>query len=576
MTEDEAKAVAAVAARCLTWSGWRRWEPVMRYGRLFTPGMGTHAVDAWGMSPDSAGRKACRLAVDSGLLYAEGFAGYPRAEGVSHPWEWAWCLDGESVVDPAADRQGTAFFGVALRPQYMRRVRAAQRGDDGGEGFRWAFTRGDREIPPLDPAADLVLDLGRDIPSSVREWALTAERHPGPARMPPDWVLAELLGTADADPAVQDRFRGLFAGRVDRRRALGPVLSGPYARFLIRSADWFDSAHWPNHGMALQCAGQTGGAFSDDGEIVGMIREGDSLATLMRMADEHRTRCEWETSSTAGEEETGEPAYTPAEVRLQSDGRTFAVLRRLDYNVWDAWLRPSSTDSEAAGARVTRNGVSYEVAFAAVFRAMGDAMPTHFATVYAEEQPDPTPYPPFVPTPELWGQPEARLPMSYERHIFRNGMSLFECGQTGGPHSREGSPLGVGGDGTSLAALIQVVDEKRAISEWTLCPEDERKNPELTVQKNAEVDLCWGQGGEEYFAALHRLADGTWDAWLTPSHAPVAGREEPTELLTPEGVSYELALAAIFRTMGDDMPAGFGLNYLDVRITPGLPGPAQG
>ena len=98
-------------------------------------------------------------------------------------------------------------------------------------------------------------------------------------------------------------------------------------------------------------------------------------------------------------------------------------------------------------------------------------------------------------------------------------------------------------------------------------------DPELTVQKNAEVDLCWGMGGEKYFAALHRLADGTWDAWLTPSH--VYSREEPTELLTPAGVSYEMALAAIFRAMGDDMPTGFGLNYLDTRITPGLPGPAQ-
>jgi hypothetical protein len=25
--------------------------------------------------------------------------------------------------------------------------------------------------------------------------------------------------------------------------------------------------------------------------------------------------------------------------------------------------------------------------------------------------------------------------------------------------------------------------------------------------------------------------------------------------------------------MGDDMPTGFGVNYLDRRITPGLPGP---
>jgi hypothetical protein len=89
--------------------------------------------------------------------------------------------------------------------------------------------------------------------------------------------------------------------------------------------------------------------------------------------------------------------------------------------------------------------------------------------------------------------------------------------------------------------------------------------------------LCWGQGGEAYFAALHCFANGTWDAWVTPSHADISHlrREEPNELLTPTGVSYELALAAVFRALGDDMPAGFGLNYLDRRITPGLPGPAQ-
>ena len=588
LTEDEAKAVAAVAARCLTWSGWRRWEPVMRYGRLFAPGSDTRALDAWGMSPDSAGRKAYQLAVDSDLLYAEGFAGYPRAQGVSRPWEWAWCVDGETVLDPAADRQGTAFFGVALRPQYMRRVHTAQRGDDGSEEFRWAFTRGDREIPPPDPATDLALDFGRDIPPSVREWALTAEKHPGPARMPPEWVLAELLGTADAGPDVQDRhevvvnlfgadaagsaptvqnrFHGMFVSPSKLRQTPDPAPAGPYARLLVRHADWFSS------GMALQCAGDTGGVFSDDGEIVGMIRDGDSLATLMRMADEHRSHCEWETSVTG--EKAEQPAFTPAEARFHADGRTFAVLRRLDYNVWDAWLHPKAADDEAAGVRVTRNGVSYEMAFAAVCRAMGAAMPMEFARLYAGEQPDPTPYPPFVPTPELWGQPEARLPMSYERQIIRNGMRLLECGQIAGTHG-DATSLGGGVDGTSLAALIELAEENRPNTEWTLCPEDERSDPELTVQKNAEVDLCWVRGGEDFFAALHRLDDGTWDAWLRPSSVSVAESERPIELLTPVGVSYEMALAAVFRAMGDDMPTGFGLNYLDVRITPGLPGPAH-
>ena len=69
MTEDEAKAVAAVAARCLTWSGWRRWGLVMRYGRLFAPGIDA-ARDDSGMFPDQAGRRAYRLAVGAGLLYA--------------------------------------------------------------------------------------------------------------------------------------------------------------------------------------------------------------------------------------------------------------------------------------------------------------------------------------------------------------------------------------------------------------------------------------------------------------------------------------------------------------------------
>lgn len=109
---------------------------------------------------------------------------------------------------------------------------------------------------------------------------------------------------------------------------------------MVRWADWFSS------GMALQCAGNAGGAYSDDGDIVGMIHDGDTVATLMRMADEHRPRCGWETSD-AGEEAV-EPAWTPAEARLESAGRTFAVLRRLDYHVWDAWLRPAAPGGEAA------------------------------------------------------------------------------------------------------------------------------------------------------------------------------------------------------------------------------------
>jgi hypothetical protein len=554
MTEDEAKAVAAVAAQCLTWSGWRRWEPVMRYGRLFTPG--TDAVAGRRGMPRDPGRKAWRLAVDSGLLYAEGYAAYPSAGAGGFPRPWAWCLDGETVVDPAAPRPGTAFFGVALRPQYMRRVHAAQRGDDDSEGFLWAFTRGDQENPPLDPAADIASDLGRDIPSAVREWALTAERHPWPARRPPDWVLAELLGGDGPDPAGQDRIRGLFVPSLSQpaQDPPPPPSPGPYARYLVRFADWFNS------GMALQCGGQADGADREDAHIVGMIHDGDSVATLMRMADEHRPRCEHETA-VAGEA-AEKPAYTPAEARLQSAGRTFAVLRRLEYHTWDAWLRP-------AGRRVTRNGVSYEMAFAAVFRAMGAAMPADFTTVYAGEQPDPAS---FAPADGLSAPPGSRLPMSYERHLIRPGgfdghdMTLQESGRTAGINGSEGSNLEGGvANGTSLAALIQVAGERWPIDVWTVCPADERVDPELTVQKNAEVILRWGPG---YFAALQRVADGTWDALVVPSRVRAPGGEKPTELLTPLGVSYEMALAAVFRAMGDNMPTGFEVGYLDRRITP--------
>lgn len=62
--------------------------------------------------------------------------------------------------------------------------------------------------------------------------------------------------------------------------------STSYAWYQVRRGDWFDS------GVALQCSGQTGGVFTDDGTILGKIRDGDGLDTLIRMADEHRPRCE--------------------------------------------------------------------------------------------------------------------------------------------------------------------------------------------------------------------------------------------------------------------------------------------
>jgi hypothetical protein len=58
------------------------------------------------------------------------------------------------------------------------------------------------------------------------------------------------------------------------------------------------------------------------------------------------------------------------------------VLHRLDYQVWDAWQHPSHLEEQAVTgeppALLTRNGVSYEMALVAVFRAMGEEMPEEF------------------------------------------------------------------------------------------------------------------------------------------------------------------------------------------------------
>ena len=83
---------------------------------------------------------------------------------------------------------------MALRTGYVRRVHEAQRQDDGSDGFERVFMAPyDENHPPLDPAADIARDLGRDIPSRVRDWALTAEPPSGSDPAAPAWVLDVLL-----------------------------------------------------------------------------------------------------------------------------------------------------------------------------------------------------------------------------------------------------------------------------------------------------------------------------------------------------------------------------------------------
>jgi hypothetical protein len=363
MTEDEAQTVAALAAACV-WGARRRWGLVMRYGRLFAPG--TEAGGgAYPMIPALAGKNAYQLALNSGLLYAEGYA--CRPPGI--PWGLAWCLDGETVVDPGFSEPSTAYFGVALRPDYVRRVHEAWRRDDGSDGFMWVFKAFHEINPPLDPSTDIVPDLGRDIPSGVRDWALTAEPPSDGDQEAPAWVLDELLALRSHDMEPSEA-----------------PLPMSYARYLIRRDDGFDS------GMSLACSGQTGGIYSDNATILDQIQDGDSLDTLIRMADEHRQRCEW---AECPDDEREHPELTVqkrAEVHLRwvsgflRADRSFAVLHRLDYNVWDAWLHPLRIQGQIRiqeqPVLLTRNGVSYEMALMAVFRAMGDEMPEEFAVSY--------------------------------------------------------------------------------------------------------------------------------------------------------------------------------------------------
>jgi hypothetical protein len=158
-----------------------------------------------------------------------------------------------------------------------------------------------------------------------------------------------------------------------------------YARYLIRRADHFDS------GMVLECSGRTGGVYSDNRTTLDKIQDGDSLDTLIRMADEHRPRCEWAVCPGDERERPELTVQKRAKVHLRwvrglEADKSFAVLHRLDYNVWDAWLVPLRMQGQIPVQEqpvlVTRNGVSYEMALMAVFRAMGEQMPEEFAVVY--------------------------------------------------------------------------------------------------------------------------------------------------------------------------------------------------
>lgn len=157
-----------------------------------------------------------------------------------------------------------------------------------------------------------------------------------------------------------------------------------YARYLIGRDE--------GAGMTLSCSGRTGGVCSDNGTTLDVIQDGDSLDTLIRMADEHRPQCEWALCPGDEREHPELTVQKRAEVHLRwvsgyEADISFGVLHRLDHNVWDGWVVPLRMQGqipvEEEPVLVTRNGVSYEMALMAIFRAMGEKMPEEFAVVIA-------------------------------------------------------------------------------------------------------------------------------------------------------------------------------------------------
>jgi hypothetical protein len=232
---------------------------------------------------------------------------------------------------------------------------------------------------PLDPATDIILDLGRDIPSWIREWGVSAQ-HPLDYAEPPAWVVNELLQFGDRRPQIPDAYTQLFVPPVSQQTQAPLPMS--YARYLIRH----DAG-----GLWLSCSGRTGGVTSDNATSLEKIHDGDSLDTLIRWADEHRLACEWAICPGDEREHPELTVQKRAEVHLRGTKgflahKSFARLHRLDHNVWDAWLHPLRLEGhsvrEEQPVRLTRNGVSYEMALTAVFRAMGDQTPEEFEVVY--------------------------------------------------------------------------------------------------------------------------------------------------------------------------------------------------
>jgi hypothetical protein len=424
MTEDEISLVASVAAATHgSWDTRQSYGQFMRYGRLFRPGMGTglgnpatpgNPAARTGLNPGgritgrdhptrfdnhgararmnpsarstgnpsappagrvdpalsgNPGKAAYQLSVAEGLFYAEGFF----CSRGGRPFRTAWCLNDDVAVQPGSARRGAAFFGIAFRPEYIQREYESHYGNDHPQGgFKHAVVGQQR----FDPAADLILDIGRDIPAWIREWAVSSQ-HPLSRSEAPAWVADELRAFGDRRPRNPDAYTKVFTVPAGRTSS-GP-LAMSYARYRIRR----DARN-----LWLECGGRIGGNETDLDGFTRYLQDGDGLDTLIRLADEHRPACEWASLSGDEREQPELTVQKRAEVHLRYSDRdplyhSFAVLHRLDNGIWDAWLHPAQIQDrrtvEDAPVLLTRNGVSYERALTAIVQAMGNAMPDEFA-----------------------------------------------------------------------------------------------------------------------------------------------------------------------------------------------------
>jgi hypothetical protein len=104
------------------------------------------------------------------------------------------CLDGDVVVDPTHAGDNRAFFGVAVTPQFLHRLHELNRHDDGRDGFRGMLDASNHAGFHPDPATDLLLGVGRDVPAWIRAWSLGDEPEPaGPQRDNPPQDIIERL-----------------------------------------------------------------------------------------------------------------------------------------------------------------------------------------------------------------------------------------------------------------------------------------------------------------------------------------------------------------------------------------------